>query len=88
MKYGSQMRLLLGRALNANQSLILSEIQGNDNKTITRTLNRISKARGISLSTLKLNAKILKELGLISYCEFHSAELTDFGKTILKILRR
>ncbi len=86
MKYGSEMRLLLGRALNANQSLILSDIQDNKNKTITGTLNRISRARGISLSTLKLNAKILKELGLISYCEFHSAELTDFGKIIIELL--
>ncbi len=87
MKYGSEMRLLLGRALNANQSLILSEIHGNSDKTITGTLNRISRARGISLSTLKLNAKILRELGLISYSEFHTAELTEFGKIILKILR-
>lgn len=81
------MKLLLGRALNANQSLILSEIGENDNKTITGTLNRISKARDISLSTLKLNAKILKSLGLISYSEFKTAELTGFGRTIAKIMR-
>ncbi|MFZ3077336.1 MAG: hypothetical protein WA139_02680 [Candidatus Aenigmatarchaeota archaeon] len=81
------MRLLLRRALNANQSLILSEIRDSNNKTITGTLNRISKERGVSLSTLKLNAKILRELGLISYCEFHTVELTDFGKAIIKMLR-
>lgn len=98
------MRLLLGRALNRNQILILSEM-GNARKaelfgmpknlwffvhnsdTITGTLNRISKVHAISLSTLKLNAKILKEFGLISYCEFHSAELTDFGKAIIEMLR-
>jgi len=87
LKYGNEMRLLLGRALNANQVVILSEIRCNSNKTITGTLNRISKAHGISLSTLKLNAKILRQLGLISYCEFHTAELTDFGKIIAKIMR-
>ena len=79
------MKLFLGRALNRNQILILNEISGTD--TITGTLNRISKTSDIPLSTLKLNAKILKELGLISYCEFHFAELTDFGKTIAKIMR-
>lgn len=81
------MMMLLRRALNCNQILILSEIQDNNNKTITGTLNRISKTRAISLSTLKLNAKILKSLGLISYSEFHIAELTEFGEIILKILR-
>lgn len=81
------MRLLLGRALNKNQTLILSEIQENSGKTITGALNLISKTHGVSLSTLKLNAKILKDLGLISYSEFQTAELTEFGKTILKILR-
>lgn len=80
------MRLLLGRALNANQILILNEMENNVG-TITGTLNRISKYSNVSLSTLKLNAKILKNLGLISYCEFRTAELTDFGKTIAKIMR-
>ncbi len=79
------MKLLLGRALNKNQTLIHSEM-GNNSDTITGTLNRISKVHAISLSTLKLNAKILKSLKLISYCEFQTAELTDFGKTIIKLL--
>ncbi len=82
------MKLLLGRALNKNQTLILNEMENNIDKTITGTLNGISRTRGVSLSTLKLNAKILKELGLISYSEFHIAELTDFGKSIMEMLRR
>lgn len=81
------MKLLLGRALNANQILILSEIRGSGGKTITGTLNSISKTRGVSLSTLKLNAKILRQLGLISYSEFQTARLTEFGETIIKLLR-
>lgn len=80
------MKLLLGRALNKNQTLILFEM-GNNNDTITGTLNRISETFGVSLSTLKLNARILKSLDMISYSEFHTAELTDFGKIIIKMLR-
>jgi hypothetical protein len=38
------------------------------------------------LSTLKLNAKILRELGLISYAEFRAAELTEFGAIIIDFL--
>lgn len=77
---------MLERSFNRNQILILSELK-NYSGTITGTLNRISKASDISLSTLKLNAKILRELRLVSYSEFHSAELTEFGKAVLKILR-
>ncbi len=86
MKYGNEIRLLLGRALNKNQLLILREIEGNAG-TITGTLNRVSKFSNVSLSTLKLNAKILRELGLISYSEFQTAKLTDFGKAIIDIMR-
>ncbi len=85
MEYEDGMKALLGRALNKNQILILSELQDSA-KTITGALNRISKTSGISLSTLKLNAKILKSLGLISYSELQTAELTEFGKAIIKML--
>lgn len=67
--------------------MILSETQSGSNKTITGLLNKLSRNRGISLSTLKLNAKILKELGMISYGDFHSVQLTDFGKIINEIMR-
>ncbi len=79
------MRMLLRRALNRNQILILNEME-NNSETITGTLNRISRQHGISLSTLKLNAKILRNIGMISYSEFQTAELTDFGKTIIKMM--
>lgn len=80
------MRLLLGRALNRNQILILFEIYSNSNKTITGTLSRISRMQGVPLSTLKLNAKILRDIGSVSYSEFRYVELMEFGKAIIKLL--
>jgi hypothetical protein len=52
-------------------------------ETISSLLRRLSNAYGISLSTLKSNVKILKELNLISFgnsSNFQTAKLTDFGK--------
>lgn len=50
-------------------------------------MNRISKSLEISLSTLKLNARILKNLGLIDFGNCSVAHLTDFGKYIMKIMK-
>jgi len=80
-------RLLL-RALNENQVLILSNIGGRGER-VSRILQRISDTRGVPLSTLKLNAKILRELRLIRYgtlSEPDEAELTPLGKNVLKIV--
>ncbi len=80
-------RLLL-RALNENQVLILSNIGGGEER-VSRILQRISEARGVPLSTLKLNAKILRELRLIHYgtlLEPDEAELTPLGKSVLGIV--
>ncbi len=89
LKYREGFALVLKRSLNKNQILILTEIekQNNSGKSITATLNCISRAQGISLSTLKLNARILRELGLISYAEFRAVELTEFGAIIADFLR-
>jgi len=72
------------RALNKNQILILSEIENNSSETITSLLTKLSKKSKIPLSTLKLNAKILRELGLITFG--NSVKLTDFGKFIVQII--
>ncbi|MDE1868790.1 MAG: hypothetical protein KGH60_02380, partial [Candidatus Micrarchaeota archaeon] len=56
-------RPVLARALNPNQILILSRVNGIDG--ITSLLNGISDTTGVPLSTLKLNAKVLKDIGLI-----------------------
>jgi hypothetical protein len=49
-------------------------------------LNCMSKSHDISLSTLKLNAKILRDLGMIEFGNCANARLTDFGKLIVSLL--
>lgn len=81
---GDLKRLLL-RALNENQVLILSNIGGSGER-VSRILQRISETRGVPLSTLKLNAKILRELRLICYgtlSEPDEAKLTPLGRNVL-----
>jgi len=75
---------LLLRALNKNQILIL-KYAGNGFKTITSLLRFLSKEFGIPLSTLKLNAKILKDLKLIDY-SLGRLSLTKAGITVLKLI--
>ena len=66
--------------------MILYEIENNSCETISSLLKRISKFSGISLSTLKLNAKILKKLGLINFGNCSACHLTEFGSYIVKIM--
>jgi hypothetical protein len=47
-------------------------------------LREIEKRHSVPLSTLKLNAKILREIGLISFGNSLVARLTNVGKIILK----
>ena len=82
------LRRLLLRALNENQVLILSNI-GGKRERVSRILQRISGFRGVPLSTLKLNAKILRELRLIRYGTLSKpdeVELTTLGKNVLKVV--
>jgi hypothetical protein len=82
------LRRLLLRALNDNQVLILSNIGGRGER-VSRILQRISDSRGVPLSTLKLNAKILRELRLIRYgtlSEPDEAELTPLGRNVLRVV--
>ena len=56
---------------------------------ITSILKGISKKYGVPISTLKLNAKILKELNLISYgtaSNQRKAKLSDFGGVVLNLV--
>lgn len=81
-------RRLLLRALNGNQVLILQRINGK-HRSLNALLEDISRSTGKPISTLKLNARILKELGLIDYGEKNipkPVELTEHGKLVLKIL--
>lgn len=85
------MKLLLFRALNRNQIIILSEVMNNRTETISSILRRISTVYGISLSTLKFNARVLKNLNLLSYgnsSNFQVAKLTEFGKFVMSVLMK
>jgi Mn-dependent DtxR family transcriptional regulator len=79
-------RLLL-RALNKNQILILYEIENNSSKTVTSLLRSISRSSGIPLSTLKLNARILKNLELIDFGDYSTVQLTEFGRYVMKMIK-
>jgi hypothetical protein len=82
------LRRLILRTLNDNQLLILSSVASN-NRSITGLLISISRETGIPLSTLKLNARILRELNLISYGsvgEKRQAEVEPVGSLIIKLM--
>jgi transketolase len=64
----------------------MSEVEANSGR-ITQILNRLSKRSGKPLSTLKLNAKILRSLNLIRYREGAGAELSELGRFILELLK-
>ena len=81
------LRRLLLRALNENQVLILAQI-GRSNERVSKVLQCISTGHSVPLSTLKLNAQILRELNLITYgLELSGgARLTSLGRSIVQIL--
>ncbi|MCS7093669.1 MAG: hypothetical protein RMJ18_00570 [Candidatus Aenigmarchaeota archaeon] len=58
---------------------------------MTSNLRSISLNFGIPLSTLKLNAKILRKLGLIEFDGgpvLRRVKLTSFGKWIVEVLKK
>ncbi|AFK23201.1 hypothetical protein [Pyrococcus sp. ST04] len=82
------LRRLLLRALNENQRLILKSING-QHRSLNALLEELSRKEKKPLSTLKLNARILKELGLIDYGTKENprpVRLTEEGKLVLSIL--
>lgn len=82
------LRRLLLRTLNDNQLLILSRVASN-NRPLTGLLTRLSEETGVPLSTLKLNARILRELNLISYGsvgERREAEVEPVGNLVLRLM--
>lgn len=74
------------RAFNKNQILILSQISNNSSETISSLLRKLEKEFKVPLSTLKLNAKILKDLNLIDFGNSSPAKLTELGKFIINII--
>ena len=69
--------------MNKNQILILSNIKGFE--YITPLLSSLSQRYGIPLSTLKFNAKILQNIGIIAFGD-SEARVTNLGKLVLEIL--
>ena len=82
------LRRLLLRTLNDNQLLILSRVAAN-NRPLTSLLINLSRETGVPLSTLKLNARILRGLNLISYGsigERRLAEVEPVGALVLRLM--
>jgi hypothetical protein len=64
---------------------------GGERRTLTSLLRKISEESGVPLSTLKLNARILRELNMISYGsaeERRLAEVKPLGSLVLRLLDR
>lgn len=81
-------KALFLKALNNNQLLIMENIEGEDD-SLNSFLRELSDRSDTPLSTLKLNARILKDLELIDYGTRKEPEpviLTEHGETILDIL--
>lgn len=58
-------------------------------QSLTSLLKQLSEEYGVPLSTLKLNARILRELQLISYGSIHnkkSARLEDLGSFVVNLV--
>jgi hypothetical protein len=68
--------------------LILGRVAANT-RPLTGLLISLSRETGIPLSTLKLNARILRELNLISYgsvSERRQAEVEPIGNLVLRLI--
>ena len=82
----SSLRKVILRALTGKQILILKEIEQNTGFTQSSVIKEISRKRKIPPSTLKLNIKILKEVGLLFASQNKPIRLTGTGKRLLSLL--
>ncbi len=82
-------KALFLKALNDNQFFLLKHIEKRSS-SLNSLLRGLSKEHDISLSTLKHNARVLRDLDLIDYGSKHDPKpvtLTEPGKIILCILK-
>ena len=82
------LRNLILRTLNDNQLLVLNAVAERQ-QSLTSLLKQISEEYEIPLSTLKLNARILRELNLISYGSIRdkrAAQLENLGRFVIRLL--
>lgn len=85
----NDLRNLILRTLNDNQLIVLNAIAENEKGSMTSLLSMLSDKYDIPLSTLKLNARILRELNLISYGSIRDkrdARLESLGELVIKIV--
>ena len=83
----TDLRKLILRTLNDNQLLVMNSVSERE-QSLTSLLKRLSEDYGVTLSTLKLNARILRELNLISYGSIRdkrSAQLEPLGSFVMKL---
>lgn len=83
----TDLRKLILRTLNDNQLLVLNSVSERE-QSLTSLLKRLSEDYEIPLSTLKLNARILRELNLISYGSIRdkrAAQLEPLGNFVMKL---
>ena len=76
------------RTLNQNQVIVLRAVADHE-QSLTSLLRQLSEDHGVPLSTLKLNARILRELNLISYGSMgdrKTARLEDLGRFIFGLI--
>ena len=80
---------LLVRGFTKKQLTILDSVSRDKSQSITSASKKISEEREIPLSTVKLDLKILEQLGLVRIIQskgFKRTRMTKFGKTVLRIL--
>ena len=80
------LKKILTKTLNGNQLLLLNKIAENRESTISSLLRILSKENRIPLSTLKLNSKKLRDLGLIDCGDSKKVKLTDSGILVMEIV--
>ena len=76
------------KALNDVQLLILKYVAENLDRSCSSLLKFISEVENIPLSTLKLNARVLQDLGLIIYGGGRTARLTSAGMIVVFLCQK
>jgi DNA-binding MarR family transcriptional regulator len=76
---------VLLRSLSKNQLLILHHVYSKSFYSITKILRELSEEFEIPLSTLKLNARELREMELLEYGRAE-VRLTELGGIVLRVI--
>ncbi|MCS7108733.1 MAG: transketolase [Sulfolobales archaeon] len=82
-------REIIKRGLNNNQVILLKELRLNTYKSLSSALRNLSRKHGIPLSTLKANAKVLRDLNLINVSNGNGVKevvLTPMGHFVIELL--